>query len=180
MKKFNILLVLMFVLVVMVSCVEREGEIISSSEYVTPTMMQKLQDSLDEMPEPQKDETDVDANALQSESSVGENDESAKNDIAQSMDAGTEKLTDGSADTAQTQDKSETVSKQEKSVSQQKPKTSTKTNVNTVGDETVVYVSKSGKKFHKTPTCSNMTSPIQMTRSEAENSGRTYCKKCYK
>lgn len=170
MKKIKILLVLMLVCAVMVSCGENEAKITSSSTYVTPTMMQKLQDTADEMPESQKDEI-----AIQSDDSGDLDDKSVANaeESENTENTDTQKTEENTTNTA------ETVSKQEKPVSNVKSKTSKKANINTVSDETVVYVSKSGKKFHKTPTCSNMTSPSQMTRSEAENSGRTYCKKCY-
>lgn len=44
-----------------------------------------------------------------------------------------------------------------------------------------VYVAGSGngKKYHSTPTCSNMKDPVALTQSEAEARGYTPCKKCY-
>ncbi len=46
-------------------------------------------------------------------------------------------------------------------------------------NETVVYVSGSGKKYHSNSSCSGMKSPQELTLTEAENRGYTPCKKCY-
>lgn len=46
-------------------------------------------------------------------------------------------------------------------------------------NETTVYVSGNGKKYHRNPNCSNMSSPKAITLSQAESSGYTPCKKCY-
>ena len=50
----------------------------------------------------------------------------------------------------------------------------------TSGDENteMVWVSKTGKKYHSNPSCSNMNSPRQITREEAEKEGYTPCSKC--
>lgn len=42
-----------------------------------------------------------------------------------------------------------------------------------------VYVTSSGKKYHRSSACSNMRSPIQVSLSDAINSGRGPCSKCY-
>lgn len=42
----------------------------------------------------------------------------------------------------------------------------------------MVWVSATGKRFHKSSACSNMKSPSQMPRSQAESRGLTPCKKC--
>lgn len=47
-----------------------------------------------------------------------------------------------------------------------------------VKDE-LVWVSRSGKKYHNNPECSGMKNPTQMTKSEAESSGREPCENCY-
>lgn len=46
-------------------------------------------------------------------------------------------------------------------------------------NETVVYVSGSGKKYHSNSSCSGMKSPQELTLTEAESRGYTPCKKCY-
>lgn len=46
-------------------------------------------------------------------------------------------------------------------------------------DSAMVWISKSGKKYHSDPGCSNMKSPSQVTKAEAEAMGRTPCSKCY-
>ncbi len=43
----------------------------------------------------------------------------------------------------------------------------------------VVWISKSGTKFHSSPNCSNMINPIEISIEEAISRGRTPCKKCY-
>lgn len=48
----------------------------------------------------------------------------------------------------------------------------------TVNSE-MVWIPRTGKKFHNNPGCSNMSNPSQVTRSQAEASGFTACKKCY-
>lgn len=42
-----------------------------------------------------------------------------------------------------------------------------------------VWVSKSGSKYHRDPSCSGMKSPSKLTKSEAESKGYTPCKRCY-
>lgn len=47
-------------------------------------------------------------------------------------------------------------------------------------DATMVWVpTKSGKKYHSKPDCSNMRDPKQITQEEAEEQGFTPCKKCH-
>ena len=43
----------------------------------------------------------------------------------------------------------------------------------------MVYISGTGKKYHKKANCSNMKSPSQVTLSEAQGMGLTPCKRCY-
>lgn len=47
-----------------------------------------------------------------------------------------------------------------------------------IKEETVVWVSKSGKRYHTFPECSGMRTPIETTLSEAISSGRAPCKDC--
>ncbi len=42
-----------------------------------------------------------------------------------------------------------------------------------------VWVSQSGSKYHRDPTCSGMKSPTQMSKAQAESQGYTPCKRCY-
>ncbi|HHU03095.1 MAG TPA: hypothetical protein GXZ91_08220 [Christensenellaceae bacterium] len=44
--------------------------------------------------------------------------------------------------------------------------------------ETMVWIPKSGKKYHSTSSCSNMKNPSCVTLSEAKSRGFTPCKKC--
>lgn len=46
-------------------------------------------------------------------------------------------------------------------------------------NDSTVWVSKSGSKYHKDPSCSGMKSPSKLTKSEAESKGYTPCKRCY-
>ena len=45
--------------------------------------------------------------------------------------------------------------------------------------ETMVWISKTGKKYHSNPNCSNMKNPSQITLSEALSRGKEACSKCY-
>lgn len=49
----------------------------------------------------------------------------------------------------------------------------------TTPQETMVWISETGRKYHRNSGCSNMKSPTQVTKSEAEARGLTPCKKCY-
>lgn len=44
----------------------------------------------------------------------------------------------------------------------------------------MVWVTSSGKKYHKHSSCSNMKNPSQMSESDARSRGYTACKKCYR
>lgn len=43
----------------------------------------------------------------------------------------------------------------------------------------VVWVSQSGTKYHRTPSCSGMKNPKELTLSQAQSKGYTPCKRCY-
>ena len=45
--------------------------------------------------------------------------------------------------------------------------------------EKMVWIPNSGTKYHSKPSCSNMKNPTQVTKTQAEASGYTPCKKCY-
>ena len=45
--------------------------------------------------------------------------------------------------------------------------------------ETMVWIPKSGSKYHSDPGCSNMENPTQVTLSQAQANGYTACKRCY-
>lgn len=47
-------------------------------------------------------------------------------------------------------------------------------------DETMVWVTQSGSKYHCSSDCSGMKNPSQITKEEAEQRGYEPCKKCYK
>ena len=46
-------------------------------------------------------------------------------------------------------------------------------------EESTVWISQSGKRYHSNPNCSGMENPSKVTQEEAENMGYTPCKKCY-
>lgn len=46
-------------------------------------------------------------------------------------------------------------------------------------NEAMVWIPKSGKKYHSNAACSNMKSPSQVTLSKAQALGYTPCSKCY-
>lgn len=45
--------------------------------------------------------------------------------------------------------------------------------------EPMVWIPKSGSKYHSKAGCSNMKNPTQVTKSEAEAMGYTPCKRCH-
>lgn len=45
-------------------------------------------------------------------------------------------------------------------------------------DESLVWIPKSGSKYHSKSTCSNMKNPVQVTLSEAKDGGYEPCKQC--
>jgi hypothetical protein len=51
-------------------------------------------------------------------------------------------------------------------------------NAAAVTQERMVYVSRTGTKYHDSAVCSNMKSPLYMTLEEAKGRGRTACSKC--
>ena len=62
----------------------------------------------------------------------------------------------------------------------QKPTTEqNNTNDNQASSGEMVWIPKSGKKYHSNSGCSNMKNPTQVTKEEAENRGYDPCKKCY-
>lgn len=53
-------------------------------------------------------------------------------------------------------------------------------NQETIGTQEVfVWISKTGKRYHSTPECSNMKQPLQVSIYEAEIRSYTPCMKCY-
>lgn len=54
-----------------------------------------------------------------------------------------------------------------------------KSNENQAASGEMVWIPKSGKKYHSNSGCSNMKNPSQVTKEEAEDRGYEPCKKCY-
>ena len=50
---------------------------------------------------------------------------------------------------------------------------------NNSGSSTMVWIPKSGKKYHRSSSCSNMKNPSQVTLQKAQSLGYTPCSKCY-
>ena len=50
---------------------------------------------------------------------------------------------------------------------------------NNSGSSTMVWIPKSGKKYHRSSSCSNMKNPSQVTLEKAQSLGSTPCSKCY-
>lgn len=46
-------------------------------------------------------------------------------------------------------------------------------------DQTMVWISSSGKKYHRSSGCSNMKNPWQVSLEQAKSMGKEACKKCY-
>lgn len=47
------------------------------------------------------------------------------------------------------------------------------------GGTAMVWIPKSGKKYHRSSSCSNMKNPSQVTIEKAQSLGYTPCSKCY-
>ena len=56
---------------------------------------------------------------------------------------------------------------------------STNSNSNQTSSGEMVWIPKSGSKYHSNENCSNMKNPTQVTKEEAEDRGYEPCKKCY-
>ena len=50
---------------------------------------------------------------------------------------------------------------------------------NNSGSSTMVWIPKSGKKYHRSSSCSNMKNPSQVTLEKAQSLSYTPCSKCY-
>lgn len=50
---------------------------------------------------------------------------------------------------------------------------------NNSGSSTMVWIPKSGKRYHRSSSCSNMKNPSQVTLEKAQSLGYTPCSKCY-
>ena len=50
---------------------------------------------------------------------------------------------------------------------------------NNSGSSTMAWIPKSGKKYHRSSSCSNMKNPSQVTLEKAQSLGYTPCSKCY-
>ncbi len=48
-----------------------------------------------------------------------------------------------------------------------------------VAEEILVWISKTGERYHSIPDCSNMKNPLQVTIEEAEIREYTPCMRCY-
>lgn len=46
-------------------------------------------------------------------------------------------------------------------------------------DEVMVWIPKTGAKYHRNPSCSGMNDPTQVTKSKAERLGYDACQNCY-
>lgn len=55
----------------------------------------------------------------------------------------------------------------------------TNSNSNQTSSGEMVWIPKSGSKYHNNENCSNMKNPTQVTKEEAEDRGYEPCKKCY-
>ena len=97
---------------------------------------------------------------------------------------------DSSGPTSQTSSKtSNTTSSKTSSVTSTKPTNETTSSTSSVQQSSstvtqtqsneMVWIPRTGSKFHRNASCSNMKDPTQVTRQEAESRGYEPCKKCY-
>lgn len=56
---------------------------------------------------------------------------------------------------------------------------SAKPNESTMAKSNIVWLSKTGTKYHRDSTCGNMKDPIESTLEDAIAQGKTPCSKCY-
>ena len=63
--------------------------------------------------------------------------------------------------------------------SEQQDVTNVDTNNDGSNSQEMVWIPKTGKKYHSKSSCSNMKNPSQVTKEEAEDMGYEPCKKCY-
>lgn len=61
---------------------------------------------------------------------------------------------------------------------QQEESASSRLSLAAIDDEALVWVSKTGKKYHSDSGCSGMKSPVQVSREEALRRGLAPCKRC--
>lgn len=61
---------------------------------------------------------------------------------------------------------------------QQEESASSRLSLAAIDDEILVWVSKTGKKYHSDSGCSGMKSPVQVSREEALRRGLAPCKRC--
>ena len=171
-------IIIMTALVMFSACGRKPGKITSSSRYVTPMMIEQLQKKLEAMPAP---ETENAANEiLKADVLSAFKSDDKKGDSLQEENKNQKNVTEAEKTEVAEGENPEEKKPQPEQDKPLKPESeSNKTQIAAVENEETVYVSKNGKKFHKTPDCSGMKSPVAMTRSEAENDGKTYCKKCY-
>lgn len=75
----------------------------------------------------------------------------------------------------------------QKTSTTQKPSTTKKTTTTKrtttesedIPDTNMVWISEHGKRYHSSPSCSNMKNPSHVSRSTAESMGLTPCAKCW-
>lgn len=172
MKKYTYMILIAVLCVAFISCSPKTGKITSSSRYVTPTMLSNLQKEVDKLIEEDAETNGIGASVSGVFKKNAEK-EAVKEETSDKEPVD-DVLAEETTDSAKKSEPERTMPKT--AVKQESP---SKQEIETVSGEEIVYVSKTGKKFHKKPDCSNMTSSEAITRAEAEKSGKTYCKKCY-
>ncbi len=153
---------------------ENEGQ--SSAEY--PTDPEDILDSevTNEANEPSANEkTTVNEESTANEESSAEEttSEEATSEETASEEAISEET---SSETEQTSEEEKTTN-EEKTTSEEEKGTEAESGEQ---NETLVWITESGGRYHKKSTCSGMKNPRQVTVEEAEKEGKTPCGKCYK
>lgn len=125
--------------------------------------------------------TDKKAKAQRQESQAQSNktQNEQKQDVAK-HDAPKQNKTDQSKDQASS---GQSTAQQSASQSSSKPSApSQSVSSSTTSDQTqsqMVWIPRTGSKYHSNPSCSGMKDPSQVTLSQAQSAGYTPCKKCY-
>ena len=85
-----------------------------------------------------------------------------------------------SSTTTSSQSNTSNSSTSSKETSSSKTETNSPTTTSSNPNSEMVWVPKTGSRYHSRSDCSNMNNPTQMTKAEAEKQGKTPCKICIK
>ena len=93
----------------------------------------------------------------------------------------TSKTTENQSTTKKTSTSTQKTSTTQKPSTTKKTTTTKRTTTESedIPDTNMVWISEHGKRYHSSPSCSNMKNPSHVSRSTAESMGLTPCAKCW-